>query len=247
MAESVPAVLPVVLRNVMFRPAGHTVIDGLTARIVTPGVTAIIGPNGAGKSVCLRLIDGLLPLSSGSITFGERGHDDIRRAFVFQRTALIRASVAANVALAVKASRHKRSVRIAKVLEALTIVGLGGRARDAAAHLSGGEMQRLAMARAIAAEPDLLLLDEPTASLDPAATEDVERLILAMAARGTKVLLVSHNLGQVARLAQDVLSLAKGAAVEHGSVQQVLTAPRHPESIRYLNGELPWPRSALSS
>jgi tungstate transport system ATP-binding protein len=247
MAENARGVLSIGLTKVVFRPAGQAVIDGVTARIVTPGITALIGPNGAGKSVCLRLIDGLLPLSSGSITFGERRRDDVRRAFVFQRTALIRASVAANVALAAKASSDKPAVRAGKVAEALRIVGLADRAGDAATHLSGGEVQRLAMARAIVAEPDLLLLDEPTASLDPAATEDVERLILAMAARGVKVLLVSHNLGQVARLSQDILVLAKGAAVEHGPAQQVLTAPSHPESIRYLNGELPWPRSAISS
>jgi len=240
------SVLPIVLDDLGFQAGGRVVISGLSARIDTPGITALIGPNGAGKSVCLRLIDGLLPLSSGRVVLGE-GKSPIRRAFVFQKTAVIRASIAANVSLALTDAGFGRAARGARVARALGMVGLADRAREAAAHLSGGEMQRLAMARAIVAEPRLLLLDEPTASLDPAATEDIERLIRAMAEAGVKVLLVSHNLGQVARLASDVLVLANGRAVEHGPTERVLTDPAHPETVRFLNGELPWPRSAFVS
>lgn len=123
---------------------------------------------------------------------------------------------------------------------ALRRVGLEGRAGDPARKLSGGERQRLALARAWLTRPEVLLLDEPTASLDPGATEAVERLVLDMAGAGVKVVLVSHNLGQVARLAEDVLVVSGGRAVEHGPAATVLRAPRTPEARAYLGGELPW-------
>lgn len=238
--------LPIVLHDLVFRVGDDIIIRHLSASIELSGITAIIGANGAGKSVCLRLVDGLLRPTSGTITFGLCKSDDIRRAFVFQQPALIRASVELNVALALKAMRLSQADIRRRVDCALAAVGLTARAKTAAGHLSGGEAQRLAMARAMVANPHLLLLDEPTASLDPGATEEVERLILAVARGGTKVILVSHNLGQVSRLAQDVLVLSQGRVVEHGPTRQVLTAPRHPAAIAYLQGELPWPPAPSS-
>lgn len=212
---------------------GRRILDGLRLAIPAGGVTALVGPNGAGKSVTLRVIDGLLGPDSGAVRVASR-----RRAFVFQRQALIRASASANVALALAALPRRE--RVARVAEALARVGLAERARDAATRFSGGEQQRLALARAWAMRPDLLLLDEPTASLDPAATEVVEALIGAMARAGTTVVLVSHNLGQVARLATTVVVLAAGRVVEQGPPRQILSSPRTPEARAYLAGELPW-------
>jgi tungstate transport system ATP-binding protein len=165
---------------------------------------------------------------------------EVRRAFVFQRPGLLRASVARNVALALEPWNLSHQVAVKRVGNALVAVGLADRANEAARKLSGGEQQRLALARAWVTEPELLLLDEPTASLDPAATEEIERLIISMARNGTKVVLVSHNLGQVARLAEDVLVLSRGQAVEHGNARQILFAPRAPEAQAYIKGELPW-------
>lgn len=244
-AHPMAAILPIVLRDLVFHPARAPVINGLSARIATPGVTAFIGSNGAGKSVCLRLIDGLLPLTAGSISFGGVGAETGRRAFVFQQTALVRASVAANVALALRPQHLGAEAARARVEAALDRVGLGGRGREAAGHLSGGERQKLGLARALVTAPHLLLLDEPTASLDPQAAAEIERVIAATAAAGTKVLLVSHHLGQVARLAQDVVVLAKGVAVEHGATREVLGAPRHPATQAFLQGELPWKQGEL--
>lgn len=221
------------LDNVGLSLDGRRILDRLRVEIGAGGVTALIGPNGAGKSVTLRVIDGLLRPDSGAVRVATS-----HRAFVFQRPALIRASAAANVALALKAlPRRERATRVA---EALARVGLAHRARDAATRFSGGEQQRLALARAWAMRPDLLLLDEPTASLDPAATEIVEELVGAMARAGTTVVLVSHNLGQVARLAGTVLVLAAGRVVEQGPPRQILSSPRTPEARAYLAGELPW-------
>lgn len=230
--------LPIVLEGLAFRPGGRAVIEGLSARIETRGVTALIGPNGAGKSVTLRLVDGLLAPDGGAVRFGRGGSP--RRAFVFQRPALVRASVADNVALGLVSSGLSPRAARERVRDALERVGLAHRARDPARKLSGGEQQRAALARALAGEPELLLLDEPTASLDPGATEGIEALVAGIARAGAKVILVSHNLGQVARLAEDVLVLDRGRAVEHGPAAQVLRAPRSPEARAYLGGELPW-------
>lgn len=221
------------LQDVTLSLDGRTVLDHLHLEIASGSVTAVIGPNGAGKSVTLRVIDGLLQPDGGTVQVGPH-----RRAFVFQRPALIRATAAANIALAL--GGLPRPARAARVEEALARVRLSERARDAATRFSGGEQQRLALARAWAVGPDLLLLDEPTANLDPASTEIVERLVSAMARAGTTVVLVSHNLGQVARLADTVIVLASGRAVEHGPARQILFSPRTSESRAYLAGELPW-------
>lgn len=230
--------LPIVLDGLVLRAGGRPVIDGLSATLATPGVTAIIGPNGAGKSVTLRIIDGLVRPDSGTVRFGAGG--PVRRAFVFQRPPLVRTSAARNVALALAAHGLPRREVEARVAAALARVGLADRAEAPARKLSGGEQQRLALARATVIEPDLLLLDEPTASLDPAATEAIERLVRGIAAGGVKVILVSHNLGQVARLAEDVVVLSRGRVAEHAPAPAILTHPRAPETRAYLNGELPW-------
>ena len=229
----------VILRGITFKPGGHRVLDGLDATIGAEGITAIAGANGAGKSVLLRIIDGLLTPNQGSVLFDGPG-GEVRRALVFQRPALIRASVADNVALALSPLRLPTREVARRVGEALARVGLESRARDAARKLSGGEQQRLAMARAWVTEPNLLLLDEPTASLDPGATDAIERLIAEIAAGGTKVILVSHNLAQVARLARDLMVLANGRVVEHAPARQLLVHPQTPEARAYLKGEIPW-------
>ncbi|KQP42938.1 ABC transporter ATP-binding protein [Methylobacterium sp. Leaf104] len=224
---------------------GTTILDGLSAHISAAGITALIGPNGAGKSATLRVIDGLLRPDAGSVRIV--GDGPMRRAFVFQRPALLRASALANVAIALEPLGLLRSERTGRARAALARVGLGDRAEAPATRLSGGEQQRLALARAWAVEPDLLLADEPTANLDPGATELVEGLILDIARRGTKVVLVSHNLGQVTRLAAEAVVLARGRAVEQGPTRALLTSPQAPETRAYITGELPWTSFAAAS
>jgi tungstate transport system ATP-binding protein len=239
--------LQIVLRGLCFCPNGRMVLAGLDAAITSPGITAIIGPNGAGKSVTLRMIDGLLQPDSGTVRFGPRPPESIRRSFDFQRPGLIRASVARNIALALLPLRLPRAEGERRVATALARVGLADRAEDPAQKLSGGEQQRLALARAWVTEPELLLLDEPTANLDPGATEAIERLVTSMADMGTKIILVSHNIGQVARLACDVMVLCQGRIVEHGATGQILTTPRTPEARAFLNAEIPWQSFAAAS
>ena len=233
------------LSDLVLARNGTTILDGLSAQIPAAGITALIGPNGAGKSATLRVIDGLLAPDAGSVRIV--GDGPVRRAFVFQRPALLRASALANVALALAPLALSRNERTRRAQAALARVGLGDRAAAPATRLSGGEQQRLALARAWAVEPDLLLADEPTANLDPGATELVEGLIAEIARQGTKVVLVSHNLGQVTRLAVDVVVLARGRAVEQGPTRTLLTSPRAPETRAYITGELPWTSFAAAS
>lgn len=233
------------LSDLVLARNGTTILDGLSAQIPAAGITALIGPNGAGKSATLRVIDGLIAPDAGSVRI--IGDGPVRRAFVFQRPALLRASALANVALALTPLALSRDERTRRAQAALARVGLGDRAAAPATRLSGGEQQRLALARAWAVEPDLLLADEPTANLDPGATELVEGLIAEIARQGTKVVLVSHNLGQVTRLAVDVVVLARGRAVEQGSTRTLLTSPRAPETRAYITGELPWTSFAAAS
>lgn len=233
------------LEDLVLRRNGTLILDGLSAVIPGTGITALIGPNGAGKSVTLRIVDGLIAPTRGRVRIVAPG--PVRRAFVFQRPALIRASALANVDLALGPLRLPRAERADRARAALARVGLAERARDPATRFSGGEQQRLALARAWAVGPDVLLADEPTANLDPAVTELVEALIAEMAANGTKVVLVSHNLGQVMRLAADVLVLARGRAVEHGPARAILTSPQRPETRAYITGELPWTSFAAAS
>jgi tungstate transport system ATP-binding protein len=233
--------LPIRIAGLTLVAGDRTVLSDLTAEVVTRGITAIIGPNGAGKSTLLRVLDGLVRPTRGTIAFGTGDvSSEPRRAFVFQKTALIRASIAHNVALALEPEALSAQERASRIASALDRVGLSARARDAARRMSGGEQQRVAFARAWARRPELLLLDEPTASLDPAATEEIERLIRALRDDGTKILLVSHNLGQVARLAEDVLVLAGGRVAEHGPVDRILRTPASDAARAYLKGELPW-------
>jgi tungstate transport system ATP-binding protein len=238
---------PITIEGLCYAAAGRPILRDLNLTLGSAGITAVIGPNGAGKSVLLRLIDGLLRPDCGTIRFGAHPAGAVRRAFVFQKPALIRASVARNVALALAPMRLTRSERRTRIAAALARVGLESRAEDAARKLSGGEQQRLALARAWITEPDLLLLDEPTANLDPGATEAIEALVAGMARAGAKVVLVSHHLGQVARLASDVVVLSGGRAIEHGATQAILTGPTTPEARAYINGELPWTSFAAAS
>jgi tungstate transport system ATP-binding protein len=235
----------ITLDNVVVAFNGKTVLDRLDLQLASGGVTALIGPNGAGKSVTLRLIDGLVTPGSGAVRIV--GGRAARRAFVFQRPVLVRASAAANVELALAPLKLTRAERKARARAALDRLDLSARADHPATLLSGGEQQRLALARAWAIEPDLLLLDEPTANLDPAATELVESLIHEISDRGAKVVLVSHNLGQVMRLASDVVVLSRGRAVEQGPTRSALMSPRSPEAQAYIKGELPWTSFAAAS
>ena len=231
--------VPVELEDVSVLAGPVALVDGVTMRLTPGAPTVLIGPNGAGKTTLLRIVMGLIAPSRGRVTWAGREHvAPDRRAIVFQRPAMLRRSAAANIRYALAAAAAPRAKRTERITELLALVGLSGLERRPARRLSGGEQQRLALARALAREPDLLLLDEPTASLDPAATKAIEDIVRAVAARGVKVVMSTHDLGQARRVGGDVALLHRGRLIEHAPAADLFTAPRTEEAKRFIAGEL---------
>jgi tungstate transport system ATP-binding protein len=232
--------LPLVLDNVSFVVNGRTIIDRVSVEVADGPRTIILGPNGAGKSVLMRLCHGLLAPTSGNIAWRGAVNGRRRQAMVFQRPVMLRRSAVANIVYALKlagVSPRERELRARDVIDA---VGLSGVADRPARVLSGGEQQRLALARAWALGPEVLFLDEPTANLDPGATRDVETLIGQIRAGGTKIVMTTHNLGQAKRLGDEILFLSQGRLVEQTPVEQFFTKPASAEAEAFIRGELPW-------
>jgi tungstate transport system ATP-binding protein len=229
---------PLTLEGVSFAAAGRVLIDNLSARIEAGSRTVILGPNGAGKSVLMRLCHGLLAPTSGSISWNPG--DPGRQAMVFQRPVMLRRSALANVVYALALARFPAAERQDRAVAALQRVGLARVALRAARVLSGGEQQRLALARAWALEPQVLFLDEPTANLDPSAAREVEVIINAIHAGGAKLIMSTHNLGQARRLADEILFLYAGRLAERAPVEQFFEQPRSDAASAFIQGELPW-------
>jgi tungstate transport system ATP-binding protein len=236
------SLLPLSLSDVVFEVGPRRIIDGISLRLDAGPRTMILGPNGAGKSVLLRLCHGLLTPTAGRIAWNtaEPGGGPRRQAMVFQRPVLLRRSALGNVTYALQLAGAPAAEREDRAMEALRTVGLEALARHAARVLSGGEQQRLALARVWALQPEALFLDEPTASLDPGATHEIEKVIAALHAAGTKIVMVTHNLGQAHRLGDEVLFLHQGRLVERAPADRFLKHPASPEAAQFLEGELPW-------
>lgn len=236
MAEDAPILA---LHDVTFVAGGATLLRGLTLKMAGAGCTMVMGPNGAGKSLLLRLCHGLERPTSGQVLWnGEPlGPAHCRRqAMVFQTPILLRRSTLANVTYPLAAL--PRALRRQRAREALELFGLAALAERPARVLSGGEQQRLALARAWALRPRMLLLDEPTSALDPAATHDVETSIDAFRAGGIKILMTTHDLGQARRLADEVVLLAQGSLVEHAPAATFFRQPATACAAAFLAGEL---------
>ena len=226
-------ILPLRLEGVSFL----NVLQPLSLAVEAGPSTIILGANGAGKSVLMRLMHGLLPPSSGTVSWN--GADARRRqAMVFQRPVMLRRSALANVRYALEVAGVADADRLAA--DALDEVGLRQVAHRPARILSGGEQQRLALARAWALHPEVLFLDEPTASLDPTATREIEAVIRAFDAAGTKVIMATHNLGQARRLGDEVIYLHQGRVIERASIERFFSQPATPEAAAFIKGELPW-------
>ncbi len=233
--------LPLSLNEVSYSAGGKIIIDRVSCEIATGARTVILGPNGAGKSVLMRLCHGLLKPTAGDVVWrGARENGRPReQAMVFQRPVMLRRSALANVVYGLKlagVSLTERELRARDVLEA---VGLADRAGHPARVLSGGEQQRLALARAWALGPEVLFLDEPTANLDPGAVREIESIIGAIHASGTKVIMTTHSLGQARRLGDEILFLYEGRLVERSPVDHFFAQPASPEAAAFIRSELP--------
>jgi tungstate transport system ATP-binding protein len=231
--------LPIVLSDLSVKAGAVTILDRMSLTIDPGTPTILIGPNGSGKTTLLRVLMGLQPPSAGRITWGGRGDAaPEKRALVFQRPTMLRRSAGANLRYALNAAGIPRDGHETRVGELLQLVGLENFARRPARRLSGGEQQRLALARALARDPAVLMLDEPAASLDPAATKAIEDVIRAVSARGVKVVMSTHNLGQARRLGGDIVFMHRGRVVESGPAATLLDNPNTPEAKAFVSGEL---------
>ena len=231
--------LPVVFADVTIVAGAVTILDSVSLALPPGAPTVLVGPNGAGKTTLLRAAMGLIPATRGHITWGGRETSPPnRRAILFQRPAMLRRSTAGNVRYALAAAGVPRGDRANRAAELLADVGLAGLERRPARRLSGGEQQRLALARTLARDPALLLLDEPTASLDPAATKAIEDIVRAVTARGVKVVMSTHDLGQARRLAGDVVLLHRGRLIENAPAAEFFANPRTQEARTFIAGEL---------
>jgi tungstate transport system ATP-binding protein len=231
--------LPLMLVDASILAGDVTILDRLTITFSAGAPSVLIGPNGSGKTTLLRAAMGLIPLTHGRITWGGReAAPPERRAIMFQRPAMLRRSAAGNVRYALAAAGVPRTKRQERAAELLALVGLEGLAHRPARRLSGGEQQRLALARALARDPALLFLDEPTASLDPAAIKAIEDIIRSISARGVKVVMSTHDLGQAKRLAGDVALLHRGRLIENAPASEFFAKPRTEEARQFIAGEL---------
>ena len=237
---SAPSILPLTVSGLNFEVAGQRLLDQVSLVLEAGTLLVVLGPNGAGKSLLLRLCDGLLTPTSGTLDWNGRSPAEARphRAMVFQRPVLLRRSTAANIAYALGARGVTRRERKDRVVEALARTGLTYLADRPARVLSGGEQQRLALARAWALQPQVLFLDEPTANLDPAATRAIEQLIRLIRSAGTTIMMTTHNLGQARRLAREVLFLHQGRLLEQTAATEFFAQPRCPEAAAFLRGDL---------
>lgn len=239
-------ILPLCLENVSFEVAGQRLIKDITCAFNAGSRTVIIGPNGAGKSLLLKLCHGIIEPTGGSVKWFGPGASlsstapRKQQAMVFQRPVMLRRSVAGNVEYALKLSGVPRRRRRETIDTVLQRTGLRRRADQPARILSGGEQQRLALARAWAVSPEIMFLDEPTANLDPSATHSVEETIRAIHASGTRIVMTSHDLGQARRIADDVMFLHRGRLLEHAPAGQFFDTPGNDLAQAFVRGELLW-------
>ena len=231
--------LPIRFENVSITRGAVTMLDRVSLILSAGAPTVLIGPNGSGKTTLLRVATGLLAPTAGRVTWdGLERVPAHRNAILFQRPAMLRRSAAANIAYALASVGVPRAERPRRIEELLALVRLEGFASRPARSLSGGEQQRLALARALARDPAVLFLDEPSASLDPAAAKSIEDVVRAVAANGVKVVMSTHDLGQARRLAGEIVLLHRGRIVEQGDAADLFDHPNTDQARTFMAGEL---------
>lgn len=230
--------LPLVVKNLGYRIDGKQLLDSINTTVEASGISVVLGPNGAGKSLLVRLLHGLLESHCGEISWNGNAADLAtrkRQALVFQKPVLLRRSVSANIEFVLKSQAFEYRQSCENILRD---AGLFEQREQSARLLSGGEQQKLALARALATNPEVLLLDEPTASLDAATTCQIESLLEKTRAKGIKIFLVTHDISQARRLADDVMFMHEGRLLEHSTGVVFFNRPSSPQAIAYLEGRL---------
>ncbi|MDX2309159.1 MAG: ATP-binding cassette domain-containing protein [Hyphomicrobium sp.] len=240
--ENAETVLPVSAASATITRGGRRVLDEFSLTVGdAPGLVAILGPNGAGKTLALRVLAGLIMPDKGQVTWAGHPPDRsrVRRiGVVFQRPVMLKRSALENVAYALRVAGASRSDAVARAAAALEDAGLLTLAHSPARRLSGGEQQRLALARAMALDPELLFLDEPTANVDPASMAAIEDRLACATKRGLRIALVTQNIAQARRLADRVIFMHRGRVGEDGDAASFFAGPATDAARRYVAGEI---------
>lgn len=241
-AASNSSILPLQVSNLGFKTKGEDLLQDISFKLHAGPRTIIMGPNGAGKSLLLRLCHGLLEPSSGSVKWHIKDTNaaSMKQAMVFQRPVLLRRTAAQNIDYGLKLRNLPSAERAQITDDVLNRTGLARFADKPARLLSGGEQQKLALARAWALNPEVLFLDEPTASLDPAAAHAIETIVQAMHDEGTRIIMTTHDLAQAKRLADEVVFIHKGRMLEQTPADEFFETPQCGEAAAFLRGELRW-------
>ena len=232
----VSAKFPLKLHQVLVRRRGKTVIGPVDLELGPQGATMIVGPNGSGKTTLLRVMHGIERISSGSVQWED--DDPAKHAFVFQSPVVLRRTVVQNLAYPLELLKLPKLTVKTSVAEWLGRIGLQGKADMSATRLSGGERQKLAIARALIRKPDVLFLDEPCANLDGHATREIEAILQEATAAGTRLVMATHDMGQARRLAHDLVFMLNGKIHEAGGADSIFECPKTKELTAFLNGDI---------
>ena len=235
----VSSILPLRLKDVSVAKRGKTLIGPIDLEIGIEGVTIIMGPNGSGKTTLLRLMHGLEPPRQGSLEWNTAMQDARKKqAFVFQTPIVLRRSALDNIIYPLQLQNVPKDEANKAALKGLERVDLLEAQNLNASFLSGGEKQKLAIARALVTNPDIMFLDEPTANLDGASTREIETIIKDAALSGVRIVITTHDIGQGKRLADDVIFLYQGKLHEHGSAKAFFDQTKTQEAVSFLAGEI---------
>ncbi len=235
--QSDKSFLPLEIKNLNYSIGSKEILYNLNIKIISDRITVIMGPNGAGKSIFLKILNGIIRPTSGKILWNEKVDESLvlnGQALVFQKPVLLRRSVKANLDFFDKLTNLNNYDKN----QLLKIVDLLDQKNQPARLLSPGEQQRLSLIRALLLRPRLIMLDEPTANLDPASTKIIEDIIISLKEFGIKIIFVTHNILQAKRLADEVIFFDKGKLIEHSNSKEFFLNSKSMKVNNYLNGIL---------
>ena len=230
---------PLRVVDIIINIKSKRLIGPINLQIEQNGITILLGANGSGKTTLLEALHGLRKLSAGTVEWAiSQSQAAQEQSFVFQSPIMLRRTVAENLAFPLKVRQLSKSTANAEVMMWVKKIGLEHKMKQQAVLLSGGEMQAIAVARALITKPKMLFLDEPTASLDGATKKTIEDILISASNNGTKILLSTHDLGQAKRLAKDIIFLHNGIVESHCSKEEFLTQPPSKAAKQFLAGDI---------
>ncbi len=227
------------LEGALVRRRGKAILGPLDLTLAATGFTIILGPNGSGKTTLLKVLHGVERLTEGQRNWAvQETQARAEQAYVFQSPTILRRTVAQNLAYPLQLIRTPKAEIAIKVVEWANRIGLGDALDRHAPNLSGGEKQKLALARALIRRPKVLFLDEPSANLDGRATREIEALLIATHHHGTRIVMATHDMGQARRLATDVLFMLRGKVHDQGAAPEIFNAPGTPQTDAFFRGDI---------